>query len=251
MQNKPKILIYDIETSPNLGWYFNLYQEGNILKVEDHWHMLSFSWKFLGDKKTHVLCLADFPDYKKDKENDKQLTAALWGLFNEADIVIAHNGNSFDQKKSNARFIAHGFKPPAPYKQIDTKLVAKKYFKFDSNKLDDLGAYLGLGRKLETGGKELWFKCMDGDKKSWKLMCDYNKQDVILLEKVYLKLLPWMTDHPNVALLTGQIQACPNCASFDVHKRGLVYTRTRTYQRYQCQSCFAWSQAPREGLQVR
>lgn len=240
MVTKPKILIYDIETAPNLGYYFQLYQEGNILQVKSYWYMISFAWKWLGESKTHILALPDFDKYEKNSEDDSQLVLELWKLFNEADIVIAHNGNSFDQKKANARFIANNLIPPIPYQQIDTKLVAKKYFKFDSNKLDDLGDYLGLGRKLETE-KGLWIKVMAGDKKAWKIMCDYNKQDVILLEKVYLKLLPWMTNHPNMNLLNGTTHECPNCGGNTI-KRGFHNTRASRTQRYQCLNCFAWSQ---------
>lgn len=234
-----KVLLYDIETSPNLGWYFALYQEGNILEVEEHWHMLSFAWKWLGDKQTHVLSLKDFPLYKKDKENDKSLIEALWKLFDEADVIVAHNGNSFDIKKTNARFIKHHLKPPSPYKQVDTKLVAKRHFKFDSNKLDDLGDYLGIGRKIQTGGKALWFACMNGDMKAWNKMCDYNKMDVILLEKVYLEMLPYMDNHPDQGYKRGD---CKNCGSDHLQKRGFLINRKGKYQRFQCQNCSAWSQ---------
>ncbi len=252
MKNKKlKILLYDIETSPSLGRYFELYKEGNIVWKETDWYILSFAWKWLGEKQTHVLSLPDFPLWKKDKENDKSLVAYLHSLFDDADIIIAHNGNSFDQKKSNARFIFHGFPPPEPYKQIDTKLVAKRYFKFDSNKLDDLGDYFKIGKKLQTGGIQLWKDCLNGDKKAWAKMCKYNKQDVILLEKVYLKMLPWMDSHPNIALMRGEIEACPNCGSNHVQKRGFGFNASSKYQRIQCMNCGSWKKQPIKGGQVR
>ncbi len=237
-----KIASFDIETSPSRGWYFNLYQEGNILEVDKHWHIMSFAYKWLGEDKVYVVSMRDFKLYKKDKENDKEVVKKLWELANEAEVLIAHNGNSFDIKKMNARFLAHGLTPPTPYKSIDTKLVAKRYFKFDSNKLDDLGDYLGIGRKLQTGGKGLWFKCMEGDKKAWDLMCEYNKQDVILLEKVYLKMLPYMTTHPNYNLLMGTTHSCPNCGEDKLQKRGFATTRVSMNQRFQCTGCGSWSQ---------
>ena len=251
MLNKPRILLYDLETSPNLGAYFQLYKEGNIVWNVKDWHILTFAYKWLGDKTTKVVALPDFKLYKKDNENDKELVKELWKLFDEADIVIAHNGNSFDQKKSNARFIYHGLPAPTPYKQIDTKLVAKRYFNFDSNKLDDLGKYFGLGRKLQTGGHELWQGCMRGDKKSWKIMCDYNKQDVVLLEKVYLKMRGWDIQHPNIALMRDKLEACPNCGSDKLQRRGFDYTRSGKSQRVQCISCHSWHKQPIKGGQVR
>ena len=71
-------------------------------------------------------------------------------MFDEADVVIAHNGDKFDMRKANARF-GH-YEPPMPVQQVDTLKVARKYFKFESNKLGDLGEHLGLGNKEVTGG---------------------------------------------------------------------------------------------------
>lgn len=240
-KQKPRILLYDIETMANLSYVWAKYEQ-DVIAVNKHWYMITFAYKWLGEKKTHVLSLPDFPLYKKDTTNDKQLIEALWKLFDEADVIIAHNGNSFDTKKANARFIKHGLLPPTPYKQIDTKLVAKRYFRFDSNKLDDLGDYFNIGRKINTGGFELWLGCASGDRKSWRLMCKYNKQDVVLLEKVYNRMLPYMNNHPNYNMLLDTTHSCPNCGSNKLQKRGLAFTRISKSQRYQCKDCGAWSQ---------
>lgn len=252
MKKQPKILLFDIETSPNLSYVWGKWEQ-NILSVKEDWYMISFAWKWLSEKKTQVLSLPDYKDvYKKNKTEDTNLVYDLWKLFDEADIIIAHNGNSFDIKKANALFVKHGFPPPSPYKTIDTKLVAKKYFRFDSNSLNDLGQYLRIGEKLKTGGFDLWLGCIAGDKKAWKTMCDYNKQDVVLLEKVYLKMLPYMTNHPNLALMRGEVSACPNCASKNVSKEGFNYTRSGKQQQWSCKDCRSWHNSPlKEGSQVR
>lgn len=203
--------------------------------------MLSFSAKWLDEKTTHVYGLPDFSLYKKDKTNDRELVKKLWQMFEEADVVIAHNGDEFDIKKANARFAFHKLQPPAPYMKIDTKKVAKRYFKFESNKLDDLGQHLGVGRKGETGGFELWLGCIKGDEKSWKKMKEYNKQDVILLEKIYLELRPWMTNHPNVNVFDDSATSCPICSSHKLQRRGFSASRTGKRQRLQCTDCGGWS----------
>lgn len=245
MNKEPKILLYDIETMANLAYVWGKYEQ-DVVAFEKEWYMLCFAYKWLGEKKTHVVSLPDFKSYKKDKTDDKELVTELWKLFNEADIIIAHNGNSFDQKKSQARFIANGLPRPSPYKQIDTKLVAKRSFSFNSNKLDDLGKLLGCGQKLKTGGFDLWLGCASGDKKAWKLMTDYNKQDVILLEQVYLKLRGWDSQHPNVSLLKENTCGCPNCGSFNSQKRGYNISKGKNSiikkQRYMCTDCGAWYQ---------
>ena len=247
IKNKAKILLFDIETAPNLGYVWGKWEQ-DVIEFDRQWYMLCFCAKWLGDKKVMTHALPDFSLYKKDPENDKELVKKLWELFNEADIIIAHNGDEFDIKKSNARFIYHGFTPNPHYKTIDTKKIAKKYFSFESNKLDDLGQYLKVGKKLSTGGFALWRGCMAGDKKSWKTMVEYNKQDVVLLEHVYLRLRPWMKDHPNLNVINLTLSACPACGSEDLHKRGFSITRSGQKQRYQCQDCGMWSQGKSEAI---
>lgn len=250
-KNKPRILLFDIETAPNLSYTWGKWEQ-NVIDFKEQWYMLTFSWKWLGDKKVNVASLPDWNfSYKKNKTNDEQLVFLLWDLFNEADIIIAHNGDEFDIKKVNARFAFHKLPPPAPYKTIDTKKVAKRYFKFESNSLNDLGQYLKLGEKLKTGGFDLWLGCMSNNKKSWKTMCDYNKQDVILLEKIYLYLRPWMNNHPNISLLNGDTQGCPNCGSMNLQKRGFNISRTSRMQRWQCKDCASWHSSPIKGGTVR
>lgn len=248
MNKKPKILLFDIETFANLAYVWGKYEQ-NVIDYEKEWYMLCFAYKWLDESSTKTVGLPHFPkSYKKDSEDDRVLCYELWKLFDEADIVIAHNGRSFDVKKANARFAYHGFPPPSPYKIVDTKEVAKKYFKFNSNKLDDLGAHFGLGRKIDTGGFDLWRGCVKGDMASWNRMLRYNRQDVILLEKIYKKLLPWMTNHPNLAQLNGDRIACPNCGSNNVQKRGIKYG----YQSWWCIDCHAWPKsAIKEGSQIK
>lgn len=253
-QNKARVLLYDIETSYTVGAVWGLYDQ-NVAKVLREPYIITVAWKWLGEKTTHVISLPDFKTYKKDKRSDKELVAVMHKLFDEADIIIAHNGNSFDQKWTYARFLVNGMVPPSPAVYIDTKLVAKSKFRFNSNSLNNLGQYLKLGKKIDTGGIDLWTGCIeDDDKKSWNLMCKYNKQDVVLLEKVYLAMKPYMTNHPNLNMYNNTLCACGNCGSTKLQKRGYSITRTAKKQRFQCTDCGAWSLGKAEsvkGLLVR
>lgn len=241
-----KILLFDIETSPLKVLSWNAQQKGywNAIKILEDWHMLTFSYKWHGEKTTHVRGLPDYATYKKEPTNDYELVKELSDLFAEADIIIGHNGDQFDIKKTNTRLIYHGITPPPPAKTIDTLKVARKHFKFDSNRLDSLGEFLGVGRKEKTGGIDLWLDCLDGDEKAWKLMKKYNKQDVILLENVYNRLAPWMHNHPNIhlQLVNDTNPQCtnPDCQSHKMQKRGFGRTNTTIHQRYQCQDCGKW-----------
>lgn len=233
--NNPKVLLFDEETAPSLGWYFDLWKEGNIVATKIDWYMLSVAYKWLGERQVKAIALPDFKGYKPGSENDEELIKALWKLFDEADILIAHNGDQFDIKKANARFAYYNLPPPSPYKTIDTKKVAKRYFNFTSNRLDDLGAYFGFGRKMVHTGFDLWKRCMAGDPAAWKMMVAYNKRDVILLEKIYLHLRPWITNHP-----TENFDGCSNCPSLNLSKQGIKRTRTGYKQQFKCADCGAW-----------
>lgn len=235
-----KILLFDIETMANKAYVWGKYDQ-NVISFDAHWYLLTFAYKWLGEKRVHAYALPDFKTFKKDKTNDRELVVKLWELFNEAQVVIAHNGDAFDIKKAQALFVKHKLTPPKPFKSIDTKKVAKRYFRFDSNKLDDLGEYLGLGRKIETGGFDLWLDCaVNNVSSAWKKMVDYNKQDVALLEDVYLTLRPWMSDHPNHNVYNDTVDQCPTCGG-ELKEMGYLPTRTSKHQLFQCNECGAWS----------
>lgn len=160
-------------------------------------------------------------------------------LLDEADAVVHWNGKKFDIPTLNKEFLLYNIAPPAPYKQIDLLTVARNTFKFPSNKLDYVAQALGVGKKTKHIGHELWIGCMNHNAKAWQDMEEYNKQDVILLEKVYYKLLPWIKGHANHSIYAEK-QVCPNCGSDHHHKRGFAYTNSCKYQRYQCLGCGGW-----------
>jgi len=237
---QPKILLFDIENSPILLWAWGIHDDpSHSMKfVKEDWYVMCWAAKWLGEDDVVSLALTDFR-YNHHKPCDKKVLKGLWSLLDEADIVVAHNGKNFDCRKSNARFMKHGIKPPSPYRVVDTLTEARKHFMFTSNRLGDLGEYLGVGSKMDTGGFELWKECMEGNKKSWKKMVDYCKQDVVLLEKIYLKLQPYMSSHPNVGVILNRA-VCPVCGSDKIQYRGYAYTNVNKYRQFVCKSCGAW-----------
>lgn len=242
--DKPKILIMDIENTPNTAYIWGLFQEITSADfIDNPWTMMCWGAKWLHEKNIMSSALVDFPkEYKKNKENDKLILQKLWKLLDEADIVVGHNMKGFDTRKANARFIMNGMTPPSPYKVVDTLLVARHTFFFTSNKLADLGKYLGLGTKIDTGGFQLWKACMNGNLKAWQKMVNYCRQDIILTEKVYLKLLPYIDSHPNVGVYADDETArCPKCGGNHIEKRGFSFTNVGKYQRFNCKDCGGWS----------
>lgn len=232
------ILVWDCETSPLKMWAWGAY-EASALEVIEQSQILCFAYQWLGQK-TKVFGQDDMPGYKPGVNDDKELVNEIHRLFNKADIIIAHNGDSFDQKTAQARMMIHGLLPPEPYMQIDTKKVAKKYGRFSRNKLDDLGKMFGLGEKMHHEGWDMWKGVMEGDKKMWGMMKSYCKQDVDLEVKLYLYLRPWIQNHPSMSVIGDMPDVCPKCGGTNLRQGGFFATKTGKRKRYQCLECGGW-----------
>lgn len=245
---EPRILLIDIETFPNLAFVWGKYEQ-NVLAFERERILASFSAKWLGGQQI-TKALPDYPLYEENSFDDSALLADVWALIDEADVCIAHNGDNFDFKTLNARFV-HTLGPPSPYQTVDTYKVAKAKFMFNSNKLNDLGVHLKLGQKVKHSGFDLWVGCMRGDEKSWSLMKRYNAQDVKLLELVYRKFLPWISSHPNRNAFNPSRSMCPKCGSGRLQARGQMVSASGSFQRFHCQACGGWSRQAKNSKLLR
>jgi DNA polymerase elongation subunit (family B) len=229
-----KILLLDIESSPNTAHVWGLWQQNvSINQLMESSYVLCYAAKWLGEKEVKFDSV--------HQSRPKTMLKGIHGLLNDADAVVHYNGTKFDIPTLNKEFLLHSFNPPSPYKQIDLLRVVRSNFRFPSNKLDYVAQRLNLGKKHEHEGHELWVKCMNGDKDAWKRMEKYNIQDVVLLESLYGALLPWIKNAPNHNMYSD-IQGCPTCGSSHLQRRGTAISLTGTYQRYQCRSCGTWSQ---------
>lgn len=232
-----KILFIDVETSPIIAHVWQLFDNNVALnQIQKDWHLLSFSAKWLGEKE---IIYAD-QRYEKDISNDKKLLKKAWKLLDEADIVIGQNSKKFDIKKLNARFILNGMQPPSSFRQIDTLQLAKKHFGFTSNRLaymsDKLNTkYKKLDHK-EFPGHEMWVECLKGNKKAWKAMEKYNKYDVLSLEELYTKLIPW-DNSINFAVYDPDKGRVCSCGSITFKSKGYAYTNIGKFKRYLCLRC--------------
>ena len=198
-----KILLLDIETAPNLVHVWGLWQQNvGLPQIIDSGYVLCWAAKWLGDE--GVMFASTHHDGRTD------MLIQIHTLMDEADAVVHFNG------------------------------TARSRFRFPSNKLDYISNALGFGKKVKHIGHELWIQCMAGDAVAWKQMQEYNIHDVVLLERVYKKLLPWIKGHANRSLYSEDSLVCPSCGGKHYHKRGFQYTQTCKYQRYQCSGCGGW-----------
>jgi len=242
IKKEPKIMIWDIETSLSIMASFGIWGVNiPITNILQNWNLISGAWKWHGQKKIHAVSIIDnMKEFRKDPTNDYHVVKALRDAIEEADIIVAHNGDKFDIKKLNTRILYHGLEPLGKKVSIDTLKVAKKEFSFTSNRLDYIAKYLGLSGKLPTS-HGMWMKALQGDVNAIKEMVIYNKEDVVVLENVYLKLLPYMTNHPNRFLfIEGETRkACPTCGSEHTIKHGFYYTASSKFQKRRCMDCMS------------
>ena len=198
MEN-PKILIYDIETSYliakswRIGWDIQLNHEDIISPKK----IICISYKWLDEDQVYTLT------WDKNQD-DKFMLEQFIEVMNEADMLVAHNGDKFDLKWIKTRAILNGLTMLPTYNQFDTLKVAKKKFNFDSNKLNSLGKDLGLGEKLKTE-LGLWDAViLKKDKEALIRMCTYCEGDVRLLEGLYKKLANWELPKYHYGVINGK-----------------------------------------------
>jgi hypothetical protein len=229
----------DIETAPTIAYVWGLWKVNvGINQIIQPTFMISWSAKWLGEKKVHYRGLGELGRAIKP-EDEKRLLPSLHKLLNEADLVVTHNGNNFDLKHIDAAFLRAGMQPTLPYRSVDTLREVKVRFKFLSNRLDYLLTTLSLSEKMENEGFELWSKCMAGQRTAWRTMERYNKKDVTILEELYLRLRPFMKNHPNLAVYEdGEEMVCV-CGSKEFRNKGYYYTNLSKFTRHQCKKCGA------------
>lgn len=226
-------LFLDIETSPNQAFTWGIWEQNiPIGQIINSSSVLCYSAKWAGERKMHFASV--------QHSSRKKMLKGVHALLEEADVVTTYNGRAFDLPVLNREFLVQRMPPPAPYKQVDLLLVARRRFRFVSNKMDYVAQALGEGKKVRHPGFQMWVDCMEGKPSAWRHMERYNKEDVRILERLYARMLPWVPNHPNVGAFDGRT-ACPSCGGEHLQRRGEQVTRDTKYFRYQCIDCGTWS----------
>lgn len=236
--NKAKILVFDIECSLMEVYSFSLYNLNLSPKhIKKDWYMLSWAAKWLYSSETMSMVLSS---YEAKNGDDESIVLALWKLLDESDILIGHNIVRFDIPKVISRFAYYNLPLPSPYRVIDTYQVAKRVLGESSNSLDYLCKHFQLNTgKLAHDGLDLWINCMQGDIDTLAEMVEYNKVDTRINETLYIKLLPYIKNHPNINLY-GEIteRKCPACGSTELVEAGeYVVTNQTKVMSYRCTEC--------------
>jgi DNA polymerase elongation subunit (family B) len=234
MTKKAKInrLYWDIETSPNVGLFWQSGYKVNIShdSIVQERAIMCICYKWEHQKTVHSL--------EWDNGDDKKMIEEFIDILSIADETVAHNGDNFDIKFFNSRVIYHNLVPQRPCNSVDTLKLARKKFRFNSNRLDYLGKYLFEDGKIHTSF-DLWKDILlKNCEKAMRKMVKYCKKDVLLLEKVYQKLCNYDEHKTHVGMLNGYDGwSCPECASIDVIRDGIRVMKASKKYRMRCKCC--------------
>jgi hypothetical protein len=228
-----KLLLLDIETAPATAYVWRLFDENiGLDQIIAPGRIICWAAKWVGRKDIF---------YSDERGGHKKMLGVLAGLLAEADAVVTYNGDKFDLPKINGAMVEHGLPPLPPVASIDVIKTVRK-LGGQSNKLAYIVQHLGVGKKIETGGFKLWAGCLAREKSAWEKMRRYNIGDVRILERLYRRLLPYMTNHPHLGVEVGR---CPKCRSANLTHRGFRYTRMYSIERIACRDCGGWSDGAR------
>lgn len=226
-----RLLFLDIETAPHLTATWGLFNQNIAIdQIMEPGYTLCWAAKWYGEKEIM---------FESVMTGRKRMISSIYKLMSEADAICHYNGSKFDVPTLHKEFLLLDKTPPKPFKEIDLLKTARRRFRLASNKLDFVAQQLGLGSKVKHRGMGLWLGCMKKNKEDWQVMEEYNRHDVVLLEKVYERLRPWIHDHPNLSVLEG-VSCCTKCGSEDFQARGNRATMAGIYPQYRCNDCGSW-----------
>lgn len=234
--SQPNVLIFDVETAPITAYVWDLYDQNvGLNQIKSDWHLLAFGAKWYKDPASKVI----YMDNSKNRniQDDKAIIKGLWELLDQADVVIAQNGDKFDIRKFNARAAIHGLPPVSHFRSTDTYKESKKVFAFTSHSLEYMSDVLNTKyKKLKHNkypGFELWKAVLKGDKRAWAEMKVYCIHDVLATEELYTKIHGWIKTQ-NLAGFFDDAKLRCICGSNNLIKKGFVYTDAGKFQGYKC-----------------
>jgi DNA polymerase elongation subunit (family B) len=233
MKRKPRILFFDIETSPVRAWTFSLGKQhiGHSQIVE-------------GDR-IDIICItycwetgpAYSIDWGFEEQDSSKVIMEFDKVVKEADIIIGQNSDSFDVKHINTQRMLHKLPPMPDWADCtdDTLKQMKRFFKFPTNRLDYVSELLGFGGKVNMCMQD-WINIVEKrDERALDKMIRYGKKDVVDTRKIFNRIKPYIKPKFNMATFY-QENVCVHCGSDRIKKNGTRISGKTKYQFFYCHS---------------
>lgn len=234
-----KLLFFDVEMALQVGYFYDQWNT-NIPahKIKHHGFMISAAWSWYGRNKIDAVSVLDDPKrFKKNHRDDFHVIKKLSEVVNEADAIVAFNGDNFDMKELNTGLIKHSLEPLKHVVQIDPYKIAKKHFRFKGgNSLRNLCEFLDVKAEKGKVDDDVWIAAAEGDPAAIKKVLKYNKGDIPTLKQVYEKIKPFTPAKLNLNHFV-EADVCPSCASPDFIRYGRFYRMSGFKQQFRCNDC--------------
>lgn len=202
-----KRLFLDIETSPNLVTSWRIGRKINIDcdNIVKERAVICAAWSWDGEDEVH------HARWTKGQD-DKVVLVPLLAAINEADELVYQNGDRFDLPWTRTRCLFHGIRTQPGYRAVDTLKIARRLFYFNSNKLDYIARFLGIGAKIKTEFG-LWKDVvLKNDQVALERMVVYCIGDITLLKRVWKRLSEIAPHKTHVGVLAGgEKWSCAHC----------------------------------------
>ena len=240
MNTDKKCLVFDIETFPMIALVWSKGEQYiGLDQIEHDWSVAAWGAKWLNDPASKAMYMDT--RFNKDRRDDSNILPKMRNLLDEADIVITQNGQNFDSKKLNSRFMELDMIPPSPYEHIDTYKKIKRVADFTSHSLDYLTNKLNTKYKKlshkQFPGLSLWKECLKGNMAAWEEMKRYNIRDVLSTEELYLNTREWYPESTPRPYENNN-KDCGVCGGKKtVFGNGFRQTKSKKYQRLLCNKC--------------
>ena len=231
-KRRAKILTYDLETRPLKVYSWGLRKQFLTPdQIVEDGGIICYSAKWYGSK--------DVLFQSTHHDGYDAMLDGLWGLLDEADVVVGFNHRGFDNPLSREAFMVAGYAQPMPWQDIDL-LTEARQMRMPSHKLDNVARRLDIGAKVKHEGFSLWRKCMEGDDDAWSRMKKYAIQDTRLTERLFDRMRPWLKTSVNLGLFgDDEGRLCPSCGSANVELQAdrRIRTPQTAYPAFRCLDC--------------
>jgi uncharacterized protein YprB with RNaseH-like and TPR domain len=243
---KIKRLYFDIETSPNIGFFWQAGHKVNIGydSIIKERAIICICYKWEGEKTIYSLTW-------DNNQDDKKLLKDFIAIANTADELVAHNGDRFDLPWIRTRCLYHRLDMFPNYTTIDTLNHARIKFKFNRNRLDYISKFLGVVGKITTN-YDLWKSIvLDNNKTALKKMVEYCKGDINILEKIYKIMSLHLPNKTHFGALIGNGKySCPECGGLHLTKASRRTTSTGiTRLQLKCKDCTKYHTVPEKSYE--
>lgn len=257
MSRGDRIVFFDVENQGMVVEFetYDLFKRGGHFvrpqDIKEPRRLFSFQAKPLGRKPIwHSVT---------DEGGYEGMVRHMHEVLMNTDVLVGWNSQKFDWSKAQHAFFLLGLdRVPEPH-QVDLMRITRKHFDFESNSLAYVSRQLlpeedAKIELAETPVKVLIDRIKAGDKQAERLLKRYGLRDVVVLEKMWPRYLPFVRlphASPALSLTDEGDRVCPTCGSDETEGRGSRRTLQGIYPKRFCRGCGAWYTVTRSTVMAK